>query len=70
MSKTHKDTSKEKESLNSNNSNEEYVARRIKIGGKYYATREKSTSAGQKGTIQGKWRPLRRRRRRKSIWDW
>ena len=44
------------------------VARRIKINGRYYIIRERSTSIGKKGTIQGKWKPLRKSRS-KSIFD-
>lgn len=67
----HKSQEKKEDLNNSKDNNEkgDNVVRRIKIRGKYYTIREKSTVKGKKGTIKGKWKPLRKPRK-KSIWDW
>lgn len=38
------------------------MAKRIKVGNKYYIVREKSTKKGKKGTIKGKWKPKKEKK--------
>ncbi len=64
-----KDKQKEfkEEDTNEKEKDEEEMAKRIKIGNKYYVVRERSSSKGRKGTIKGKWKP--KRKRKKSFLD-
>ena len=50
--------------INENKKKEGKMAKRVKIRGKYYEKRERSTSAGRKGTIKGKWKP-----KNKDFWE-
>ena len=43
--------------LNKKEINKNSMGKRRLINGKYYEARERTTSAGQKGTIKGKWKP-------------
>ena len=38
------------------------MAKRVKIGNKYYIVREKNTSKGKKGSIKGKWKPQKKKK--------
>jgi hypothetical protein len=37
--------------------------KRIKIKGRYYRVRQRSTKKGKKGTIMGKWKPDKKKKR-------
>lgn len=38
------------------------------VTGKYYAVRQRTTSAGRAGQIKGLWKPPRKKKK-KSVWD-
>ena len=39
------------------------------VTGKYYAVRQRTTDSGKRGQILGLWKPPKKSKKKKSIWD-